>query len=1039
MISEFFINRPRFAIVIALIILIIGILSIKNLPVKEYPTLTPPRITVTAIYPGADAETVAKTVAAPLEEAINGAKNIIYMTSTASSNGIISISIYFAIGSNSDIAKVDVNNRIQTALSKLPEAVRRQGIQVRERTPDLLKVYAFVSEGRRHSTVELTNYLIVNALDDIKRINGVGDAMIFGEKRYSIRVWLNPDKLAEFNLTPIDVYNTIKSQNEEFAAGGIAQEPLRKTFVYSYSVKGESRLKTVKEFDNIIIRSNSDGSNLKLKDIARISLDAENYYVNSYYKGQPAIPMGIFLAPGANALEVSNAVEKKLKKLSINFPSDIKYYIPYNPTKFIKASINEVVHTLLIAIALVVLVVYLFLGSLRVTLIPVLAIPVSIVGAFAGLYALGFSINLLTLFGLVLAIGLVVDDAIVVIENVERILREEKLPIREATIKAMKEITSPIIAIVLVLSAVFIPAAFIGGFSGKMFQQFAITISISMILSGIVALTLTPALCVVFLKNRENIKPVLPIGWFQKLFDLATRGFTKGVRLMIRLAIINILIYGAIIFFILFFIKKLPTGLVPMEDKGSIFVLNYLMPGSSLKRTEKVTHNIEKTLLKNPLITDELSIVGLDLSAFAYKTDSSITFSHLINWDKRKGKSNSSMVIAKKLMGQFYQNKEALIFAVNPPPIMGMSMTGGFEMYVQDRTGGTIQNLNRYVRKIVNKANQRPELMSVRTTLNANVPQYRLQVDREKAKALGVNIIDIYNTIRLTFGKSYVNDFNLFGRVYHVNMEAESNFRENRDDYRYVYVRSKNGSLIPLSSLTKIKRVVTTSVVERFNMFQAAKIIGEPMPGYSSGDAMKAIEKVAKEVLPGGYTIAWSGTSYQEKEVQKTGHTAYLFSIIFVFLILVALYESWMAPIAIMLSIPFAVLGAILGLYLMHLENDIYMQVGIITLIGLSAKNAILIVEFAEERFKKLKMNLVDATVEASRIRFRPIIMTSFAFIAGTVSLILSSGAGANSRHIIGNTVVWGMLFSTLIGTFFIPFLYYIIIKIKMMFKKGKA
>jgi len=502
MISEFFINRPRFAIVIALIILIIGILSIKNLPVKEYPTLTPPRITVTAIYPGADAETVAKTVAAPLEEAINGAKNIIYMTSTASSNGIISISIYFAIGSNSDIAKVDVNNRIQTALSKLPEAVRRQGIQVRERTPDLLKVYAFVSEGKRHSTVELTNYLIVNALDDIKRINGVGDAMIFGEKRYSIRVWLNPDKLAEFNLTPIDVYNTIKSQNEEFAAGGIAQEPLRKTFVYSYSVKGESRLKTVKEFDNIIIRSNSDGSNLKLKDIARISLDAENYYVNSYYKGQPAIPMGIFLAPGANALEVSNAVEKKLKKLSINFPSDIKYYIPYNPTKFIKASINEVVHTLLIAIALVVLVVYLFLGSLRVTLIPVLAIPVSIVGAFAGLYALGFSINLLTLFGLVLAIGLVVDDAIVVIENVERILREEKLPIREATIKAMKEITSPIIAIVLVLSAVFIPAAFIGGFSGKMFQQFAITISISMILSGIVALTLTPALCVVFLKNR---------------------------------------------------------------------------------------------------------------------------------------------------------------------------------------------------------------------------------------------------------------------------------------------------------------------------------------------------------------------------------------------------------------------------------------------------------------------------------------------------------------------------------------------------------
>ncbi len=1037
MISRFFINRPRFAVVIAIVIVIVGILAIKNLPVKEYPTLTPPQITIHAVYPGADAQTVAKTVAAPLEEAINGVENIIYMSSTASSNGVLSISVYFKVGTDPDIAKIDITNRIQTALSKLPEVVRRQGIDIRKRSPDILKIYAFISKDNSRAISNLATYVKLNIADAIKRVKGVGDVVIFGSKQYSMRIWLIPDKLAEFNLTPLDVYNAIKRQNEEFSAGGIAQEPTNKTYAFSYSVKGASRFDTVKKFENIIIRSNPDGSSLRLKDIARVSLGSENYYVDTFYNGKPAVFMGIYLSPGANALEVSKIVTKKMKEISKNFPSDIKYYIPYNPTKFIRASINEITDTLVIAIILVIFVVYLFLGDIRATLIPILAIPVSIIGTFAGLYVFDFSINLLTLFGLVLAIGLVVDDAIVVIENVERVMREEGLSVKDATIKAMKELTSPIIAIVLVLSAVFIPAAFVGGFSGKMFQQFAVTITISMVLSGIVALTLTPALCVVFLKDKE-IRPVFFIRWFRSFFDKVSVRFTKTVRVMLRLLFVDILIYVAIFFLIFFLIRSLPTGLVPKEDTGSLFIVTYTMPATSLKRTEKVVHGIEKEILKNPLFNEIASVVGLDLSSFSYKTNAATSFVHLIDWDKRKGKDESSIQIARLLTMKFWKNKDAMIFAINPPPIKGMSMTGGFEMYVQDRKGGSIEEFNKLVHKIVQIANQSKELMGVRTTLNTNVAQYKIRVDREKAKALGVNISDVYKTLQMTFGKAYVNDFNIYGQIFHVDMESLAPFRGSIEDYRYVYVRSKNGFLIPVSNLVHIERGVAPSVVERFNMFPAAKIVGSAKPGYSSGDAMKVIAQIAKKVLPQGYTISWAGTSYQEKTVQKRGNLVYIFSLVFVFLILVALYESWTIPIAIMFTVPFSILGALLGLFLMHLENDIYMQVGIITLIGLTVKNAILMVEFAEENRKYRLMGVIDAILEAARVRFRPIMMTSIAFIAGSFPLVLSTGAGANSRHVIGNTVVWGMFVATFIGTLFIPVFYYLIIKARAVLRKDQ-
>ncbi len=1032
MISKFFINRPRFALVIAIIIVIAGILAIRNLPIKEYPTLAPPRITVTAIYPSADAQTILKTVAAPLEEALNGVKNMLYMKSTASYGGL-SISIYFKVGTNPDIAKIDVSNRIQNVLGTLPEIVRRLGVRVRESAPDLLKAYAFVSTSKKRSLESLSNYILVNVLDDLKRVKGVGNAIIWGERKYSIRVWLKPDKLAEFNLTPMDVYKAIQEQNEEYSAGGLAQQPTKKTFVFSYTLKGIGRLKTVKQFKNIIIRANPDGSTLKLKDVADVKLGSENYSVATYFDGKKAIPVGIFTLPNANALEVSKEVDEKLKELSKSFPKDIKYYTPYDPTKFIRKSINEVIRTLFIALMLVVIVVYMFLGNIRATLIPVLAIPVSILGSFAGLYLFGFSINLLTLFGLVLAIGLVVDDAIVVIENVDRVIHEEHLPLKEATIKAMEEITSPIIAIVLVLSAVFIPAAFVGGFSGKMFQQFAITLSISMGLSGLVALTLTPALCASLLKG--GIKPIKPVQWFQKFFHWLTDKFSKTVKFMLKISFVNIIVYAGVILLIIGIAKKLPTGLVPPEDKGVIFVMTYLPPGSSLKRTEYVINNeVEKQLLKYKFVKSELSVAGIDLASMGAQTNAGISFVELTDWSKRKGFKQSSMYLAHVLMLNFLKNRDALIYAFNPPPIRGMSFTGGFEMYVQNRRGDSLSKFSKIINKLVYEANKQKDLMSVRTTLMADVPQYKIIVKEDKAKALGVNIGNIYKTLAMTFGKAYVNDINLYGHTFHVNIESYWTYRDKLSDFNFVYVRSKYGYLVPVSSLIKIKRTTTATTLQRFNLFPAAKIMGQAKPGYTSGQAMKTIAKVARSILPKGYTIAWAGTSLEEKIAQKKGNIAYIFSIVFVFLILVALYESWIAPISIMLSIPFAILGAVLGLYLLHLENDIYVQVGIITLMGLSAKNAILIVEFAQERVKK-GMSLKDAIIEATRIRFRPIVMTSVAFIAGSFSLILSTGAGAIARLIIGTTVVSGMIFATAVGVLFIPVLYYITMKAKDIFK----
>ena len=1000
------------------------------MPVEAYPSVVPVQINVSASYPGADAQTLSKTVAAPLETAINGADNMIYMTSTASPSGSVTINVLFKIGTDPDQANVEVNNRVQLALSQLPQEVRDQGISIRKRSPDMLKVLAFTSKEQKHDTVYLSNYVSINVLDDIKRIPGVGDAHIFGNQDYSMRVWLSPDKLANFGLSVTDVVNAIKSQNNQYSAGQLGQEPTSKNQVYTYTVRAQGRLANADEFADIILKSNPDGSSLKLRDVARVELGSETYSFKAKFNKEPMIPVAVFLAPGANALKVSAALDKTMEELSKKFPEDIKISVPYDPTEFVKQSITEVIYTLGLSILLVVAIIYLFLGNVRATFIPVIAIPVSIIGTFAGFYAAGFSINLLTLFGLTLAIGLVVDDAIVVIENVERILHENRdISVKDATIKAMQEITGPVIAIVLVLSAVFIPASFVGGFSGRLYQQFAITIVISVGISGLVALTLTPAMCALFLKHEEP-RPIWPVRKFHQFFEAATSNFAKGVKRIIKLGVLNLLLFLVMIAAAFMIMKKLPTGLVPNEDQGVIMVIQNMMPGTALSHTREVTDEVGDALLKNPNVTKAAGLSGLDITTFAYKTDSGISFVHLTDWDKRRSPELAADKIAQKFMGQFSQNKEAFLFAVTPPPIRGMSNTGGFEMYVQDRTGGDTAQLSEYVDEIVKKASERPELMGVRSSLNTKVPQYKITVDKEKAKALGITISDIFTTVQAAFGGKYVNDFNLFGRIYHVDVESDAPYRGNLQDYDNVFVRSASGALVPVSEVATIERIVGPSVIQRFNMFDAAQISGQAKPGYSSGDALKAIEEVASSVLPDGYTISWAGTAYQEKSLQKDGNNAFLYAIVFVFLILAALYESWSIPFAVILAVPFAFFGAVLGLYLRGLESDIYFQVGLVTLVGLSAKNAILMVEFALQRVKS-GYSILEATIEGARIRFRPIVMTSFAFIMGSLPLALSIGAGANSRHIIGTTVVGGMIALTMIGIFFVPLFYYLIMTLK--------
>lgn len=1039
MFSKFFIKRPIFATVLSLIIVITGIITIRGLPIEEYPQVTPPQVSITATYQGASAETISKTVAAPLEQQINGVENMMYMSSTSSSDGTLTINVYFKIGTDADKATINVNNRVQMALNSLPSEVQTQGVTVTKQSSNFLLLVSLLSPKNTYDELYMSNYAIVNIVDELKRIPGVGNTTLFNNQEYSMRVWLKQDQLAKYNLTSIDVVNAISEQNSQFAAGRLNQTPSNSSQAYTFTVTTQGRLDKVSEFENIILKSKKDGSSLKLKNVASIELGSNSYNVSATQNSQAMVPIGINLQSGANALQTANLVKEKMKELNLSFPKDMTYNIPYDTTRFIEISIKEVIKTFIEALLFVVCIVYLFLQNLRATIIPILAIPVSIIGTFIGMYLLGFSINLLTLFGLVLSIGIVVDDAIIVIENVERILHSNKtISVKEATYEAMSEITRPVIAIVLVLCAVFIPVSFMGGFTGAMYQQFAITIVISVVISGFVALTLTPALCSIFIKKIEP-KPFWFVKKFNDFFDKLTLLFTGGVSLIVRHSIIAIVIFATLLGTTYQLFQKVPSSLVPLEDKGYLISATSLPPAASLQRTINVGKQMSDIAKNIPEIEDSVIISGFDIFTGASKTNASTSFFTLKPWSERLKEEQSADSISQILNGVFYEIPDATIFALSAPPIDGLSTSGGFEMYLQDKSGGSLEALNSVVNEIIEKASSRPELSMVRSSFDISIPQYHTILDKDKAKALGVSISDAYKTLQLTLGSYYVNDFNLYGRTYQVNVQSESKLREKPDDLNAIFVKSESGKLIPISSLITTKRSIGADTLDRFNGLSAAKIEGEPALGYTSGDALKAIEEVASQVIPQGYSIAWSGTSYQEKAMQGSGTQAFLLGLVFIFLILAAQYERWLMPLAVITVVPFAVFGAILAVYLRGLGNDIYFQIGLLVLIGLSAKNAILIVEFAMQAQEKGK-TILEATLEAARLRFRPIVMTSLAFTIGVLPLAISTGAGAGSRHAIGTGVIGGMIASTTIAIFFAPLFYNWLANVNAKFtKKGKT
>lgn len=1028
MFSAFFIRRPIFATVISIVILLAGLAALKALPVEQYPQIVPPSVSVMATYPGASAEVIAETVAAPLEQAINGVDDMLYVQSSSSSNGTLSLNVTFKIGTNPDQAAINVNNRVQSALSQLPEEVRRQGVNVQKRSSSFLQVISLYSPDNRYNTLFMSNYALLNVVDELRRIPGVGEVQNFAAQDYSMRIWLWPDKLAQLRLTPGDVAQAIREQNSQFAAGKIGAEPLRQATEFTYTVTTQGRLTEPEEFENIIVRANPDGSKVRVKDVARVELGALNYNFFGKHNGKPSIPIGIFLAPGANQLDTAKAVEATMQRLAAKFPQGMSFGIPYDTTRFVEVSIREVIHTLVEAMVLVFLVVYLFLQNWRATLIPCLAVPVSIVGTFAGMYLLGFSINTLTLFGMVLAIGIVVDDAIVVLENVERIMMQEGRPPMEATLQAMREVSGPVVAIVLVLCSVFVPVAFLGGIAGQMYKQFAITIAMSVTISGLVALTLTPALCALLLKPEHQHTHHL-FDKFNAFFDRATMRYTSGVRFLIKRVAVGLLLFVGLVVATVGLFRIIPSSLAPEEDQGYVLSATFLPDGAAITRTATAMNQLDAMLIKNPAVKDVMSFAGFDILSGSNKSNAGVTFVTLKPWDERTTQETQAQSIVQQIFGMGMQVKDAFVLAFNPPPISGMSNTGGFEGYVQSRAGGSPQALGEITQKLVAAASKRPELTGLQTTFSANVPQLFVKLDREKAKALGVPINSVFDTMQSTFGSLYVNDFNKFGRIFKVQLQSEAEFRTKVEDLRSVYVRSQSGQMIPLTALVNIEQSTGPETLERFNVFAAAKIVGGPAPGYSSGEALTAMEQVAAEVLGEDYTLAWTGSAFQEKSTGGSSAIVFVFGIIMVFLILAAQYERWTLPVAVLMAVPFAVFGALAANWLRGLANDVYFQVALVTLIGLAAKNAILIVEFAVLKMEE-GLSFADAAIEAAKLRFRPIIMTSLAFILGCVPLAISSGAGSASRHSIGTGVIGGMLAATFIATFFIPLFFMLIMKL---------
>ncbi|MPS48914.1 multidrug efflux RND transporter permease subunit [Methylobacillus sp.] len=1013
--TRFFITRPIFASVVSIIIVLAGLAAALQLPIAQYPQIAPPTVMVTATYPGASAETLAKTVAAPIEEQLSGIEGLLYYQSSADSSGTLTITVTFETGTDVDQATFNVSNRVNIATPRLPEDVRRTGLIVQKRSNDILMALMLVSPNKTYDPLYLSNYATINVLDELKRIKGVGDVTVFGTQDYSMRIWLRPDKMAQLGVTTSDIAAAIASQNAQYAAGRIGQDPAPDDQQIVYTVTAKGRLIEPEQFANIIVKANGPRGVLYLKDVARIELGAQNYNIRTTLQGQPGVGIPVFLQTGANALDTAEAIKAKMEELKQRFPEDMDYRIPYDTSDFVKASIGEVVHTLGEAMILVVLVVFLFLQSWRATLIPIIAVPISLIGTFAGLWLFGFSINTLTLFAMVLAIGIVVDDAIVVLENIERLMSQEKLSPLNAAIKSMQQVSGAVVAIVLVLCAVFIPVAFMGGIAGELYRQFAVTVAVSVVISGIVALTLTPALCAILLKHAHGESKFFRP--FNRGFDKLTNFYTSVVGVTLRHRIIGACVFVGIIIAGAYLFRTVPTGFVPPEDQGYVVTAAIMPDGASLSRTSKTMENVRKTIAEDPAVASQFVINGFDLIGGGNKTSAATMFVRLKDWDDR---TTTAEQIVQRLFGIGMMQPDGMAIAFNPPAIRGLGSSGSMEMYIQSREDTDPIHLSEVVNNFMDALRKEPRLTGINTFFRPTVPQLAIEVDEAKALSLGVPIADVYATLQSTMGTLYVNDFNRSGRTYRVQLQAEPAYRMKPEDIGRVYVRSAGGEMIPMSALSKVKEIIGAEQLERYQGLLAAKVMGGGAYGVSSGDAIKLIEQIANDTLPSGYQLAWTSQAYQEKLTGNAAIFAFSFAIVMVFLILAAQFETWALPLAVIMAVPFALVGALLAVMFRGMPNDIYFQIGLVTLVGLAAKNAILIVEFASQKLEE-GLPLKQAAIEAAKLRFRPIVMTSMAFVLGIVPLVIASGAGAAARQSMGTGVFGGMLMATFVATVFIP------------------
>lgn len=1025
MFAKFFIDRPVFAWVIAIVILLTGGLALRQLPVAQYPEVAPPALAISATYSGASAKVIEETVVALIEQEMNGIENMMYMDST-SEQGLGTINITFRTGTNLDIASVEAQNRIKRVEARLPDDVRRVGVTVTKTRRNYLLFFALFSPDKSLQGVDLASYAAANVLDPIRRVPGVGEALLIGSE-YAMRLWVYPEKLNSFRLTAGDVIQAVKSQNVQLAVGEINQSPAKQGMEYAATIVTAGRLSTVEEFGNVIVRAQSDGAKIRVKDVARVELGAQDYLVRASFDGQPTAAIGIKLQPGANALDTARAARAKMQELARYFPKGIAWDVPYDTTPFIDVSIQEVVKTLLEAIFLVFVVMYIFLENFRATLIPTIVVPISLVGAALGLYIFGYSINVLTLFAMVLAIGIVVDDAIVVVENVERIMSAENLSPRDATRKAMGQIINAIIGITLVLSAVFVPMAFFPGSVGAIYRQFSVTLVLTMLFSALMAVTLTPALCATMLKHKSGSYEMLPttgfFGWFNRIFDKTTQGYVLTVRRMLSCPGRWLIVYGGVLIAAVTIFLNLPSGFLPEEDQGYFISMVQLPPGANQERTSEVIAEAEDFFLKQPEVAHTVGIVGYSFVSRGQNTG--LVFVRLKDWGERKGAESSAQKIIGKASRVWFGMKQALIFSINPPAIPELASVGGFDFRLQDRGGLGRESLNEAKDLLMEIAGKDSNLSGMRMDGQPPGPQLLLDLDKEKAQTLGVDMATLNETLQSLFGVAYINDFERQGRILRVQMQADAQTRARPEDLLAVPVRNKQGNMIQLSEFIKPRWIIGSPRLDRYNGVPAVKISGAPAPGKSTGEAMAAMTNIGAK-MPLGIGYEWSGTSFEESLSGTQAPLLFAVSLIVVFLCLAALYESWSIPFSVILVVPLGVFGALLAVYIRGLPNDVYFKVGLIAIIGLSSKNAILIIEFARD-LKKKGLSTIDAAIEASRLRFRPILMTSIAFIVGVLPLAISSGAGAQSRHAIGTGVMGGMIAATVLAIFLVPVFFMVV------------